>query len=74
VTCQLVNGTDWLYTSAVEISGGARYHTTIALPQLTEARLMLREIEIFGRSKPYERALRMALDIVTELELDAQLP
>ncbi len=72
VTCHPSEGTDWLYTPAVEISGGARYHTTIALPQLTEARLMSREVEIFGRSKPYERALRLVLDIITELELDAQ--
>lgn len=71
VTCQPSEGTDLLYTLAVEISGGAHYHTTLALPPLTEARLMSREVEIFGRSKPYERALRVALDIIAELELDA---
>ncbi|OYT70963.1 MAG: hypothetical protein CFK52_09625 [Chloracidobacterium sp. CP2_5A] len=73
VACRPTEGTDWLYTTSVEISGGARYHTTIVLPSLTDARLMSREVEIFGRSKPYERALRMALDIIAELELDAQL-
>ncbi|MGQ9897760.1 MAG: glucose-6-phosphate dehydrogenase assembly protein OpcA [Acidobacteriota bacterium] len=73
VVCQPSDNADWLYTTAVEISSGARYHTTIALPNLTEARVMSREVAIFGRSKPYERTLRIALDIITELELDAQL-
>ncbi len=73
VACRPTGGSDWLYTTSVEIAGGARYHTTIALPPLTDARLVSREVEIFGRSKPYERALRMALDISAELALDAQL-
>ncbi|MFQ3640536.1 MAG: glucose-6-phosphate dehydrogenase assembly protein OpcA [Chloracidobacterium sp.] len=73
VTCRPSDGTDWLYTTAVKITEGAHYHTTIGLPPLTDARLMSREVEIFGRSKPYERALRMALEIINELEIDAQL-
>ncbi|MCS7080253.1 MAG: glucose-6-phosphate dehydrogenase assembly protein OpcA [Chloracidobacterium sp.] len=72
VVCQLSEGADLLYITSVDITGGARHHTTITLPPLTDARLMSREVEIFGRSKPYERALRMALEMMTELELDAQ--
>ncbi len=72
VVCQPTQGTDLLYTTTVNITQGARHHTTITLPALTDARLMTREVEIFGRSKPYERALRMALDVINELKLDAQ--
>lgn len=72
VVCRPSEGAELLYTTSVDVTGGARHHTTITLPPLTDARLMSREVEIFSRSKPYERALRMALDMMAELELDAQ--
>jgi glucose-6-phosphate dehydrogenase assembly protein OpcA len=62
-----------LFETTAAIAGGSSYSRTVSLPHLNDANLVSREVEIFGRDRAYERAIKQAIELITEVEADAKL-
>ncbi|MBX7219725.1 MAG: glucose-6-phosphate dehydrogenase assembly protein OpcA [Blastocatellia bacterium] len=58
------------FETSVEVQDGVSYSRVVSSHRPDDADLIAREVEIFGRDRTYERATKICLDLLEEIEAD----